>query len=266
MTSPKAEKRRRRRNSGGSGSSIGFFKCFRPAFSDDETDHKAGARVPAPSLAEKGRAASLPPPSPAQTDDGCSIKKCRQGLSAGIKAVFFEKSLSKKSTKSKHSKDSDPSSKGKLSSTSESEYSDSMDDGSRRTTGSSALTSSLSLDSSRYSNISSSSRSFDSSQRPSQSSSFISSRRQCSFKEQRSRSDNGLYVLLFITLLVVVFWGKLCAIICTSTMLYITAHRSIACLAPNNVSDATDSAEYKKRIVLGGFLDRKRSRSATISD
>ncbi|PKI65654.1 hypothetical protein CRG98_013949 [Punica granatum] len=217
MTSPKAEKRRRRRNSGGSGSSIGFFKCFRPAFSDDETDHKAGAR-------------------------------------------------SKKSTKSKHSKDSDPSSKGKLSSTSESEYSDSMDDGSGRTTGSSALTTSLSLDSSRYSNISSSSRSFDSSQRPSQSSSFISSRRQCSFKEQRSRSDNGLYVLLFITLLVVVFWGKLCAIICTSTMLYITAHRSIACLAPNNVSDATDSAEYKKRIVLGGFLDRKRSRSATISD
>lgn len=159
-----------------------------------------------------------------------------------------------KSRKSKRSRQSDGSSKGELSSTAASECSDS------RMIDSSFSTSSLSLDSSLCSSLSSSSRSYDygQNQKPSQSISLEPSQKKRSLKEKRSWSGYGLFALC-ITILVVVLWGKICAILCTSTWLYVTSQRSIAYTPENNVCDPTDSAEYKKRIVLGGFLDRNRS-------
>lgn len=143
-----------------------------------------------------------------------------------------------------------------------SECSDSTN-GSGRRTDSSVSTSSLSLDSSRWSSLTSSSRSYNYSQKPSRSSSFVlSQRRRSLIKEQQTRPGHHGLCVLFIALLVVVLWGKICAIICTSTWLYIMSHGSIA-RPPSldNRCENTDSAEYRKRVVLGGFLDRKRSRS-----
>lgn len=74
-------------------------------------------------------------------------------------------------------------------------------------------------------------------------------------------SNTGLSLLL-LSLLVLIFWGKVCAILCTSTWLFFMPGQSKGGdLAVNMVGMLdVDSDEYKKRIILEGLLERNRSR------
>ncbi|XP_059664533.1 uncharacterized protein LOC132310371 [Cornus florida] len=72
-------------------------------------------------------------------------------------------------------------------------------------------------------------------------------------------SETGLCLLL-ICLLVLVFWGKVCAIFCTSTLLYFAPARSQRVDSPERRVDLpdVDSKKYKKRVVMEGLLERNR--------
>lgn len=73
------------------------------------------------------------------------------------------------------------------------------------------------------------------------------------------------YCLIFISLLVLVLWGKVCAIVCTSTWLYFVPHwNHDKKIMPENVTDSSkfDSKEYKKKIVIEGLLERDHSRGS----
>lgn len=75
-------------------------------------------------------------------------------------------------------------------------------------------------------------------------------------------SNTGLSLLL-LSLLVLIFWGKVCAILCTSTWLFFMppGQSKGGDLAVNMVGMLdVDSDEYKKRIILEGLLERNRSR------
>lgn len=74
-------------------------------------------------------------------------------------------------------------------------------------------------------------------------------------------SNTGLSLLL-LSLLVLIFWGKVCAILCTSTWLFFMPGQSKGGdLAVDMVGMLdVDSDEYKKRIILEGLLERNRSR------
>ncbi|XP_077242127.1 uncharacterized protein LOC143882534 [Tasmannia lanceolata] len=81
-------------------------------------------------------------------------------------------------------------------------------------------------------------------------------------------SATGLYLML-ISLSVLLFWGRICAIIWTSTCLYFAP-----CLKTDVYSSETDesspestpkspeiySKEYKKRVIMKGLLERSNSR------
>ncbi|XP_009775295.1 uncharacterized protein LOC107779443 [Nicotiana tabacum] len=69
--------------------------------------------------------------------------------------------------------------------------------------------------------------------------------------------------ILMVTLLIMLFWGKVCAIICTSAWFYFLPRfrpKNEAIVAGKNggVAGAVDvnSDEYKKKVVLEGFLER----------
>ncbi|OIT29032.1 PREDICTED: uncharacterized protein LOC109211903 [Nicotiana attenuata] len=69
--------------------------------------------------------------------------------------------------------------------------------------------------------------------------------------------------ILMVTLLIMLFWGKLCAIICTSAWFYFLPRfrpKNEAIVAGRNGGVAGDvdvnSDEYKKKVVLEGFLER----------
>ncbi|KAJ4726211.1 vitellogenin-2-like [Melia azedarach] len=69
--------------------------------------------------------------------------------------------------------------------------------------------------------------------------------------------------LLLISLLVLVFWGKVCAIFCTSTWLFFVPRWTIGNNSLGNMSTDSlrlDSEEYKKKIILEGLLERNHSR------
>ncbi|KAK4782069.1 hypothetical protein SAY86_016171 [Trapa natans] len=186
--------RRRRRRDGGGGSSFGFFKCFGLTVDNDEAVyHKA------------------------EVDKGPANKKGRRGLSCAIKSLLFQTFPGKKSRKSKRSLESDASASFGC----PSDLSDSTV-GSRSVTDSNLFCSSLSLDSSlRSSPLSSSSWN------PSRSGVIVPTQRQHVHKGRRRRSKRGICAVI-VTLLAVVLWGKFCAIICTSTLLYATSnHRTI---------------------------------------
>ncbi|KAI4320754.1 hypothetical protein MLD38_034199 [Melastoma candidum] len=66
--------------------------------------------------------------------------------------------------------------------------------------------------------------------------------------------------LILLTLVVLIFWGKLCAIVLTSTCMVVSfpasaSHRS----SSDEADDSLDSVEYKKRIIMEGLLQRQRS-------
>lgn len=86
-------------------------------------------------------------------------------------------------------------------------------------------------------------------------------------KERPLLAENSAICLLLLTLLVLVLWGKVCAIVCTSTWLFLVPRWSIINCTKSpleNCEDSSyvDSAEYKKKIILEGLLQRKRSRGA----
>ncbi|XP_002525789.3 uncharacterized protein LOC8282933 [Ricinus communis] len=77
-------------------------------------------------------------------------------------------------------------------------------------------------------------------------------------------SNTGLFLLL-VTLTVLVLWGKVYAILCTSTWLFFVPNWSNVSgkklLKNGRVhSQSMDLEEYKKKIIMEGFLDRNRNR------
>ncbi|KAF5747404.1 hypothetical protein HS088_TW05G00125 [Tripterygium wilfordii] len=69
------------------------------------------------------------------------------------------------------------------------------------------------------------------------------------------------FSIVTITLLIMLLWGRLCAIFCTSAWFYFVPRlRSNMDHSGTNVSGSTrpdlDSEEYKKRVVMEGFLQR----------
>lgn len=77
--------------------------------------------------------------------------------------------------------------------------------------------------------------------------------------DQYYSSTIGLCLLL-ISLLVLVFWGKICAIFCTSIWLFFGPRRIKPVILAGSVN--MDSEEYKKRVIMEGLLERNRSRAA----
>ncbi|GMJ13006.1 hypothetical protein like AT5G08240 [Hibiscus trionum] len=69
----------------------------------------------------------------------------------------------------------------------------------------------------------------------------------------------GLFVIT-VTLVIMLFWGRLCAILCTSAWFYFRPRTVINDNDTKNITDSSDSdlnsEEYKKRIVLEGLLER----------
>ncbi|RDY08628.1 hypothetical protein CR513_07112, partial [Mucuna pruriens] len=86
-------------------------------------------------------------------------------------------------------------------------------------------------------------------------------------KNWRSSYDPvvGMSVLV-VTLVIMIFWGRLCAILCTSLCLYCTPRfRKIAAenddgdpqtTKSNDVDLDLDSEEYKKKVIMEGLLGR----------
>ncbi|KAF7827869.1 Transmembrane protein [Senna tora] len=73
--------------------------------------------------------------------------------------------------------------------------------------------------------------------------------------------------MLVVTLVIMIVWGRLCAILCTSAWLYFvprfnktTAHEGNDVVINNTQNskeeDYLDSEVYKKRVVLEGLLER----------
>ncbi|KAL5731140.1 hypothetical protein ACHQM5_003898 [Ranunculus cassubicifolius] len=84
----------------------------------------------------------------------------------------------------------------------------------------------------------------------------------------KSSSINGLYLLLVI-LMVLIFWGRICAIVCTSTWIYFGPFRrnneveeeveEVVVVVKPEVKEM-ESREYKKRVIMEGLLERTHSR------
>lgn len=66
---------------------------------------------------------------------------------------------------------------------------------------------------------------------------------------------------IFTSLLVLTFWGKLFAVICTSLWFYLVPSRSGKWSRPAGRVKKFDSVEHKKKIVMEGLLKRNRGRS-----
>ncbi|KAH0692398.1 hypothetical protein KY285_019495 [Solanum tuberosum] len=69
--------------------------------------------------------------------------------------------------------------------------------------------------------------------------------------------------ILMVTLLIMLFWGKACAIVCTCAWFYFlprfrTKNEAVIAGKIDGVAGDVDlnSAEYKKKVVLEGFLER----------
>ncbi|KAF8414014.1 hypothetical protein HHK36_002012 [Tetracentron sinense] len=74
-------------------------------------------------------------------------------------------------------------------------------------------------------------------------------------------SSAGLYLLL-ISLSIMIFWGRICAIFCTSAWLYFVYRWNSGDGPPENgnKSPEMDSREYKKKVIMEGLLERNRHR------
>lgn len=284
------------------GNSGKFFRCFKPAVVEDGDYGRGDMEERGPGeeplfayIAVKeddGRLVQEIPPvgegDDGSDDRGKNKKKKKKGLqllSRASKAIFFEKSLAKKIQNRKSTKNS-PESIGNLSTEAErilklmhqnsgDRVSDNdsvgVTESSLSTSSHSSVvaTTSPSLSSSRSSSTNSSLR--GRTQSSTRSSSFNSKQVQLGTvedsRERPSSSDNSAICLLLLTLLVLVLWGKVCAIVCTSTWLLFVPRWSIvkrpkSSLESGDDSSDVDSAEYKKKIILQGLLQRKRSRGA----
>ncbi|KAM7270964.1 hypothetical protein ACFE04_030178 [Oxalis oulophora] len=73
--------------------------------------------------------------------------------------------------------------------------------------------------------------------------------------------------IMIVTLVIMVIWGRLCAILCTAAWLYLVPRFRHAAAQfgadgsttnGKNNSDLISSEEYKKKVILNGFLHRDR--------
>lgn len=74
-------------------------------------------------------------------------------------------------------------------------------------------------------------------------------------------SNTGLCLLL-VSLLALIFWGKACAIVCTSMWLFVVPRWNSGEISLENGGcyRIIDSDEYKKKIIMEGLLERSRNR------
>ncbi|KAI9187064.1 hypothetical protein LWI28_023976 [Acer negundo] len=222
--------------------------------------------------------------------NGVVEKKKRGGSRGGrkllcmMRAVMFETSLAKKIRKKKHKQKQWQSDKNENSiqpeysedengrtisrnSSSSSHYSSAI------TSSSSACSSSLSSDArQRYSDgikLFRSNNSFDGKQKQDMNFHNQERRKGC------SGPNNIGCCFLVISLFVLVFWGRVCAIVCTSTWLFFVPQRWRSSIingsssknvgsSSKNVGDYANaklhSEKYKKKIIMEGLLERNHSR------
>lgn len=67
--------------------------------------------------------------------------------------------------------------------------------------------------------------------------------------------------IVVMTLMIMLLWGKLCAILCASAWFYFVPRLRSEDDVKNGLIQREfnlDSEDYKKRVVLEGFLERKR--------
>ncbi|KAK2984733.1 hypothetical protein RJ640_004558 [Escallonia rubra] len=266
-----------------------LFVCFRPADVDEGAVKKKRAAVPAGDLpvltyisVGKGVKESAVIPkvlkslsdasSGGDVDVPGSRTKPQRRLSRVLKAVFFEASLTKKlgikkSRESSRSNSSLSTKSDKCSSftnekTSQREFLE-PDDTLRTSSRSSSSLFSSSMNSTSYtSSITSSSRSL-SDRRASFGSNSVEPKQVYTQGTKRGYYGSSIGLcLLLVCLLVLIFWGKICAILCTSTWLFFAPRRLNFVDRLKNVVDSpgVDSGEYKKRVIMEGLLERNRSR------
>ncbi|CAK9144607.1 unnamed protein product [Ilex paraguariensis] len=70
-------------------------------------------------------------------------------------------------------------------------------------------------------------------------------------------SSNIGLCLILVCLLVLIFWGRTCAILCTSTWLFFARRGINGIVSPEK---EIDWEEHKKRVIMEGLLERNRSR------
>ncbi|KAK3021390.1 hypothetical protein RJ639_046798 [Escallonia herrerae] len=200
-----------------------------------------------------------------------SRTKPQRRLSRVLKAVFFEASLMKKlgikkSRESSRSNSSLSTKSDKCSSSTngkslQREFSE-PDDTFRTSSRSSSLFSSSINSTSYTSSITSGSRSL-SDRRASFGSNSVEPKQVYTQGTKRVYYGSSIGLcLLLVSLLVLIFWGKICAILCTSTWLFFAPRRLNCVDRLENVVDSpdVDSGEYKKRVIMEGLLERNRSR------
>lgn len=87
-------------------------------------------------------------------------------------------------------------------------------------------------------------------------------------KTRSNSSLNGLFLLL-ISLFVLVFWGRVCALICTSTWIYFgpsfrqnKEQEEVEAEITRKTEEVREmgSRQYKKRVIMEGLLERTHSR------
>lgn len=92
----------------------------------------------------------------------------------------------------------------------------------------------------------------------------VSPRSNSIYLKQRNDDGGRIYglCLLLISLLVLIFWGKVCAIFCTSTWLFFLPRRNLGYELPEygGQSPEMDTVGYKKKIIMEGLLERNRSK------
>lgn len=96
--------------------------------------------------------------------------------------------------------------------------------------------------------------------------------KQNSVEDRRKRkcgSDKALCLLLIVSLLVLILWGKFFAILCTSVWFYLLplsrrrkCKGEVSCVEESN---EFDSVQYKKKVIMEGMLERKHSRVSLAS-
>ncbi|XP_057972512.1 uncharacterized protein LOC131160671 [Malania oleifera] len=266
-----------------------FLLCFRPVVMDPSSVHPGAPPDDAVSSGEpvfayfsvgnKDRAV-LPTIISALSDDGGETgrrkKSADRKFSRIVKAVLFEKSLVKK-LRNRKSQQNSSRSNGSLSSkfhrvfnsfserTAHQQHPSENDD--QRVH---SKSSSLPLNSSPTaiptptcssspSTPPSDSRPFTEPKRTHRSHSIQSRHRHSSCEEGSRNDSTSALFLLAVSLLVLVCWGKICAIVCTSTWLFFVPRRRDL---PENGKETpvVDSVEYKKRVIMEGLLERTRNR------
>ncbi|KAJ6301451.1 hypothetical protein OIU77_015702 [Salix suchowensis] len=195
----------------------------------------------------------------------------KKNLSRLLKAILFETSLAKKIKRRKLLQKLKQSEKAEKDSNPEKNSIDAMNkEFSKREDGRNI--SNRNMTGSSHSSLwssSSSSLSLNSSSSVSDASPLFRSNSSEFKPKQDNKQGNGKgftstigLCLVLISLMVLVLWGKVCAILCTSTWLFLVPRCS---KARNNSSqnifydEGIDSKEYKKKIIMEGLLERNRN-------